>query len=332
MSLATIPEGLIENPRSTGTGDLLSDALRCVRITGSMQYCYMPSGDWETDATPAPYKPRDSVGFHIMAGGTCWLEMEGERTVLVEGDIAAFPFGTGHTIGSGQHGTLIDPGGDLPPAPWAEVPVLRYGGTDRQVRMLCGYIQCEAMDFAPFRDMLPKFIHVRTAGAGGDNWLAQAIRQIVLEVDNPRRGGASLMERLTEVVLLEVLRRQFLVDVTPRSGWLSAARDPALGRCLSLIHAEPCRNWTVAELAHASGLSRSVLIERFRRCMNITPIRYLRDWRLYLASLQLKLADRTLTEIAGDAGYGDAAAFNRAFSRRFGHPPAEWRKSRSRQS
>lgn len=328
MSLAATPAALTENPRAGPIGDLLSEALKRVRITGSMQYCFMPSGDWETDATPAPYKPRDSIGFHIMAGGMCWLEIDGLRTTLVEGDIAAFPFGTGHRIGAGEDGRIIDPGGDLPPAPWPEVPVLRYGGEERQVRMLCGYIQCEAMDFSPFRETLPKFIHVHT-GASQDDWLAQTIRQIVVEVDRPQRGGVSVLERLTEVAFIEVLRRQFLTDDIPASGWLAAVRDPSLGRCLSLIHAEPRRDWTVAELAHAAGLSRSALGDHFVRYLDMSPIRYLRDWRLYLASVQLKLADKTLATIAYEAGYGTEAAFNRAFARRFGTPPAEWRRRRA---
>jgi AraC-like DNA-binding protein len=325
-----MPEALTGNPRPGAAGDLLSEALRRVRITGGMQYCFMPSGDWVTDATPAPYKPRDSIGFHIMAAGTCWLEMEGRRTTLVEGDIAAFPFGTGHLIGGGVGGRLIAPGGALPPAPWSEVPVLRYGGDDRRVRMLCGYIQCEAMDFAPFRDMLPNFIHVRTLDAGADDWLAQTIRQIVVEVDNPLRGGVSVLERLTEVAFIEVLRRQFLAEDVPETGWLAAVRDPSLGRCLSLIHAAPGREWTLAELARASGLSRSALGDHFAACLGMSPIRYVRDWRLYLASVQLRLADKALAAVAHEAGYSTEAAFNRAFARRFGKPPAEWRRTRAR--
>jgi hypothetical protein len=118
-SLTKMPKHLIDNLSAAAgeMGDLLSEALRRNRITGSMQYCFMPSGDWITDATPASYKPADSVGFHIMAAGSCWLEIEGERTVLEQGDIAAFSFGTPHLIGVGPAGRLIDPGGDLPPKP-----------------------------------------------------------------------------------------------------------------------------------------------------------------------------------------------------------------------
>ena len=84
------------------------------------------------------------------------------------------------------------------------------------------------------------------------------------------------------------------------------------------------------ELAQASGLSRSALGEHFAKCLGMSPIRYLRDWRLYLASVQLRLADKPVVTVAYEAGYGTEAAFNRAFVRRLGNPPAEWRKARGR--
>lgn len=330
MSLARTPHGLIKNPPTVGLGDLLSEALRRIRITGSMQYCFMPSGDWVTDAAPASYRPPDAMGFHILASGSCWVELDGQRTVLQEGDIAAFPFGSPHVLGAGRAKHLVDPGGDLPPKPWSEVPVLAYGGEERRVRILCGYVQCEAMNFAPFKDTLPKFIHVRTQAAGDGDWLRSTVRQIVAEVDLPRRGGSSVLERLTEVTFIEVLRRQFLGQTVAATGWLAAIHDPALCRCLSLLHADPNRDWELGTLAREAGLSRSALAERFARVMQISPIRYLRDWRLYLASVELSRPDRTLADIAAQTGYGTEAAFNRAFTRRFGVPPATWRRTTGR--
>ncbi|MBO6718036.1 MAG: AraC family transcriptional regulator [Rhizobiaceae bacterium] len=298
-----------------------------------MQYCFMPSGDWTTDATPAPYRPADAMGFHIVASGSCWLEFEGERTALEAGDIAAFPFGTPHVIGSGAPGgRLIDPGNDLPPKPWPEVPVLVYGEEERRVRILCGYVQCEAMNFAPFKDTLPKFLHVSTAAAGEDDWLSATVRQIVAEVDSPRRGGSSVLERLTEVTFIEVLRRQFLRDEVPESGWLAAIHDPALARCLALLHTEPNKDWDVALLAREAGMSRSALTERFTTVLRVPPMRYLRDWRLYLATVELSRPGKSLAEIALEMGYGTEAAFNRAFTRRFGVPPATWRRSGTTQA
>ena len=54
---------------------------------------------------------------------------------------------------------------------------------------------------------------------------------------------------------------------------------------------------------------------------------YVRDWRLYLASVALGTTSKGLAAIAEEAGYGTEAAFNRAFSRNHGMPPHAWRQA-----
>jgi hypothetical protein len=41
------------------------------------------------DATPASYKPPDSIGFHIVAAGTCWLRLREPNGVRDEFHLAA---------------------------------------------------------------------------------------------------------------------------------------------------------------------------------------------------------------------------------------------------
>lgn len=84
------------------------------------------------------------------------------------------------------------------------------------------------------------------------------------------------------------------------------------------------------ELAAASGLSRSTLAERFEAVLGTSPIRYLRDWRLCLASVALSTTGQPIAAIADEAGYGTEAAFSRAFSRAYGTPLAAWRQSARR--
>ena len=54
---------------------------------------------------------------------------------------------------------------------------------------------------------------------------------------------------------------------------------------------------------------------------------YLADWRLELAAEGLRTASRSVLQIAAAVGYESEAAFNRAFKRRFGQPPAQYRRS-----
>ncbi len=314
-------------------GDVLSNVLRTIRLSGSLQFCVMPTGVWQTDAEPSLARaaggPSHAIPFHIMVEGSCWLKMDGQESILVAGDVAAFPFGTGHQLGAGTNGRLITPMQDLPPMPWREIPVLRYGEGGKRVRLLCGFLQCDAMNFRPLRNALPPLLHVRTRGATGTEWLSATIGQIVAEVDRPRTGSLSMLERLTEITFIEILRHRIITAGT-QAGWLAALADPSLGRCLALIHDDPKRDWSVPTLSTASGLSRSTLAERFEAMLQTSPMRYVRDWRLCLASMALSSTSKSISKVADDAGYGTEAAFNRAFARAYGLPPAAWRQNARR--
>ena len=52
---------------------------------------------------------------------------------------------------------------------------------------------------------------------------------------------------------------------------------------------------------------------------------YLTRWRLQLGARMLKSCSRCVAEIAAEVGYESEAAFNRAFKREFGAPPARFR-------
>lgn len=336
--MAGLPKDLIENPApppgSGAGGDVLSDVLRAIRLTGSLQFCFMPSGNWQTGNKPAMARLASGTGsvmpFHILVEGACWLKIDGQHIDLAAGDVVAFPFGTGHQLGVGSDGPTILPTEDLPPRPWRELPILRYGDGSGQVRLLCGYLQCDSMSFRPLRAALPNLLYVRTKDADGTGWLRATIDQITAEVDRPRSGGLSMLERLTEITFIELLRHQISAAQPVASGWLAALADPALGRCLALIHEDPRRDWSVETLAAAAGLSRSSLSERFETILATSPIRYLREWRLCQASIALSTTSRPIAAIAEEAGYGTEAAFNRAFSRVYGMPPASWRQAARR--
>ena len=322
---------MIENPDAQEAGDVLSNVLRTIRLSGSLQFCFMPTGAWQTDPKASmkglAASSSTTIPFHILVEGSCWLKMNDRQIELAAGDVVAFPTGSPHDLGAGANGRLINPPADLPPKPWREIPTLHYGDERSRVRLLCGYLQCEAMNFRPLQDALPSLLHVRTATGAGTEWLCATIRQIVSEVEKPRSGGVSMLERLTEITFIELLRHE-ITKVRPGStGWMAALAEPALRRCIALIHDDPRRDWSVQDLAAASGVSRSTLAERFETVLNTSPMRYVRDWRLHLASVALSTTSQRVAAIAHDAGYGTEAAFTRAFSRTYGAPPSAWRQN-----
>jgi AraC-like DNA-binding protein len=82
----------------------------------------------------------------------------------------------------------------------------------------------------------------------------------------------------------------------------------------------------MAELAAKAATSRSVIAERFARFLGEPPLSYLARWRLQLAARPLQTTQKTVIHVASEVGYESEAAFNRAFKREFGLPPARYRR------
>ena len=84
-----------------------------------------------------------------------------------------------------------------------------------------------------------------------------------------------------------------------------------------------------------AGISRPVLAARFRQCLGEPPVAYLTRWRLQLGAQMLSSTSHSVAQIASKVGYDSEQAFNRAFKRNFGNPPARYRnetKSKPKQS
>jgi transcriptional regulator GlxA family with amidase domain len=140
----------------------------------------------------------------------------------------------------------------------------------------------------------------------------------------PRRSGD--VDSFVGSVFVETLRR-FQRELPPgQTGWLAGARDPAVGTALTLMHHRHAHPWTIAELAREVGLSRTVLAERFRRFLGESPMAYLMRWRLRLGARALMTTTQSVGQVAFDVGYESEAAFNRAFKREYGLPPARYRR------
>jgi transcriptional regulator GlxA family with amidase domain len=138
-----------------------------------------------------------------------------------------------------------------------------------------------------------------------------------------------IVAKLSEVLFAETLRRYMTSLPREQTGWLAGARDAAVGRALAAMHAAPAHPWTIDELARKAGLSRSALTARFKHYLGVSPMAYLTDWRLRLGAEVLGATKLGVTAVACDVGYESEAAFNRAFKRKYGVPPARFRRERA---
>lgn len=71
------------------------------------------------------------------------------------------------------------------------------------------------------------------------------------------------------------------------------------------------------------------IAKRFVELVGETPMQYLFGWRMHLARRLLSESPLGSAEIASRVGYDSEAAFNRAFRRVVGTPPASWRQAKA---
>lgn len=325
------PIGTPSLPDERDRTDLLSDVLFRIRLSGAIFLRGEYSAPWAFDSPDshaliellAPGAQR-LILFHVVREGRAWVSARGERIDLEAGDIAVLPHADRHLMGSLQPAEPVAIADLLPPLPWQGVPVCRFSGGGEITGVVCGYLKCEELLFNSLLRRLPPVFRVRPPAGPGAELVRACISYALDESRHSRQGGATLMARMPELLLIEALRL-YSEQTAVGTGWLAAINDAVVSRALALLHAEPVRKWTVEELACRAATSRSVLDERFRNLLGQAPMRYLAEWRMQLAAGMLKHSDMNLAAIAEAVGYGSEEAFGRAFQRHLGTTPAQWR-------
>jgi transcriptional regulator GlxA family with amidase domain len=174
---------------------------------------------------------------------------------------------------------------------------------------------------------LPRVVRVNIRSDAAGEWLENSIVHAVDRAVAVAPGSDVILARLAEVLFAETLQR-YVGQLPPgRTGWLAGAGDTTVGRSLAALHRRPAYPWTLDELAREAAVSRSALTERFARLIGQSPMAYLADWRLELGAEALRSTSRSVMQVAAEVGYDSEAAFNRAFKRRFGKPPAQYRRA-----
>jgi AraC-like DNA-binding protein len=313
--------------------DALSELLRAVKLSGAVFYKSSCSAPWHLDAPPSrmflPYiRARAShvIEFHHITEGTAFVKVGEETTPLAAGDIVMIPHGDAHVMGAGVGGRPIDGDAALPALWTGKLALASFGGGGEVTGLVCGYLACDGELLKPVLAGLPRVVRVNIRSDPAGDWLDNTLRHALAQAAACTPGSDVILAHLAEVLFAEVLRRYLLTLPEGRSGWLAGAGDPAVGRALAALHRDPAYNWNLDSLAQEAGLSRSALTEKFTRYLGQAPMAYLTDWRLELGAEALRSTSRSVQRVAIDVGYESEAAFNRAFKRRFGAPPARYRR------
>ncbi|HEX4284290.1 MAG TPA: AraC family transcriptional regulator [Terracidiphilus sp.] len=314
--------------------DVLSEVLSAVKLQGALFFNGEFSEPWcissagaEGIAPLISARAQHLIPFHYLTEGRAYASLlDGSRVELNAGDIVVLPRGDAHLLGNGPRQKPVDSFATFAKNLADGLTAVRFGGGGEVTRFVCGYMACDPRLCEIVLGGLPRIFKVPVSNEASGRWIANSIRFSVDELKGPDAGSSLVVEKLSEVLFVETLRR-YITSLPPeQTGWLAGARDPVVGKALALLHNDPAYEWTVDELGHRVGLSRTRLGEHFRHFLGLSPIAYLTEWRMKLGAEALEKTNNSVAEIALAVGYNSEAAFNRAFKRAYDAPPAQFRQ------
>lgn len=314
--------------------DALSEVLKIVKLRGALFFNAEFSAPWcVASSQSSQVAPLLCPGaghviiYHYLTDGRAYAQLpDGSRRDLGPGDVVVFPHGEAHILGNGA-GKPVDSLAIFAKNLNHGLKIARHGGGGELTKFVCGYMACDPSLSEVVLAGLPSMFVVNVANDLAGQWLANSIQFSVREAGGPGTGSDVVLSKLSEVLFVETLRRFIQELPDQQKGWLAGARDFVIGEALALLHKAPAHPWTIANLAHQVGVSRTRLAERFRHFLGEPPMAYLARWRLKLAAEILVSSNLNVGEIAAEVGYASEAAFNRVFKREFGCPPAQFRRS-----
>lgn len=234
----------------------------------------------------------EGVGhLHVVRAGTVRI-MAAQRMVIEEPALLFYPRPLDHRL-------------DVPSGVTAEV--------------LCASVSYDAgIDNALVRG-LPALVVVPLDVAPG---LAPTLELLFAEADREGIGRQAMLDRLCDVVLIQIVRHAIEQGWVAR-GLLAGLAHPRLGKALAAMLDAPGEVWTLEMMAAQANLSRSSFARHFRETVGATPAALLAQIRIGLAQRLLRQG-KPLATVAQTVGYGSQPALSRAFIRETGITPSDW--------
>ena len=97
---------------------------------------------------------------------------------------------------------------------------------------------------------------------------------------------------------------------------------------ISYIQAHFREKVTLDQVAQAASVSRNTCLNAFRRVLGLSPMEYLINQRLEHALHLLLTSDLPVAQVAETCGFGDASYFGKAFRKKTGLSPTQYRHRR----
>lgn len=312
--------------------DTLSDIFRTLRLRGGIFLDARFTAPWCVASKVTPQdiaaflkSPAEIVTLHYVVSGRAYVGIgEGERVVVNSGEIVLLPRNDAHVLGSGVGGEPVNSHHLIELAPEGGLARIVHGGAGELCHIICGFLATEEQR-NPLIQSLPPLLKVNIREAVSRDWIESSVRYAAEGLHHGNVAASPVMGRLSELLFAEAIRAYAMGLPESERSWLKGLSDQYVGRAIAAVNADLAHDWTVDEIAARAGLSRSAFVARFTDAVGLPPMKYLTLSRLALAKQLLLDRRQPVAQVAAKVGYEAEEAFNRAFKREFGQPPAKWR-------
>lgn len=279
--------------------EVLSDILRTLRIEGSVYFCDLLEAPWTKE-----FSDDESASFHLIRRGNCYAEIDGQTEQLGPGDLIFLGPGIKHRLFKKRDSDSALQSVD-------------------STLLLCGYCKFNTDRKTPLLDVFPNTVIIRQEEIAQHPWLKSTFEQLSSEFMSQSPGSELIVNRLTEIVLIELVRINFGNDSS--NSFLQALHDKSISMALRLIHGDIKQNWTLEILSERVALSRAAFAKRFKQLVGQPMFQYLTGLRMQKASELLHDTKLPVVEIAEQVGYESDLAFVRVFKKFYDVTPTKFR-------
>ncbi|WP_100640636.1 AraC family transcriptional regulator [Alteromonas facilis] len=264
--------------------------------------------------------------FHLVIEGDAQVDVTSEQVKLNTGDFVLLPLGQGHKLFDGSP-TAPTPLSDLPIKIISDrYETLDFGGHGKTSTLICGAVTFNHPLTLRLLGVLPSILHIRH-GEGACSHIITTLSELILdEIQSASPGASGVIAKLADILVITAIRTFLETQPEKANAWFGALNDPRITKAIELVHESPSTHWTLEQLAHEVGMSRTSFAVQFKQLVGNSPMDYLTEWRMSLAySALLNSSDNVLT-IALDYGYQSESSFSRAFKKVIGCNPSDVRK------
>lgn len=302
------------SPSVNAAPDPLSEVLSLLELENAQCSRFEASGSWALSFTAL-----SRVKFVSLLRGECWIIIPEAAPYRIAAGDTFLLTNTAYVLASDIDVPSIDGSVLFDDAP---NHVVRLGGAE--TALIGGAFIFRGENGDLITDALPPFLRISGAGPT-DGGLRETLAMLERELASGLMGSFRMTRHLAEMLLLQAFRAYVTEHGAEAAGWIGALSDPRIGHAITLMHADAGRDWTVADLAGAVGMSRSAFALRFKAMVGEAPLLYLRRWRMLRARHALRGSGCSVAALARTLGYASESAFGNAFKRMFGHSPRQSR-------